>query len=151
MAYYKAERRLRRWQRAQARRNTRSRGWWEAQRKIDRLHRRTVDLRKNAQHQMTSTVVHKFQNVVIEDLNIRGLMQGKTPKAQADAGMGELKRQMIYKGEWHYCEVQLAHRLRPANPSVGQLQRATCPPSQIPHLRTHHVLFLCRVSLRRLL
>ena len=55
-AYYQAERKLARWQRAQARRTTRSRGWWEAQRKIDRLNRRTVGLRKNAQHQMTATL-----------------------------------------------------------------------------------------------
>ena len=88
-----------RWQRAQARRTNQSRGWWEAQRKIDRLNRRTVGLR-NAQHQMTAAVVHKFQNVVIEDLNIAGMMQGITPKAQADAGMGEMKRQIIYKGDW---------------------------------------------------
>ena len=38
---------------------------------------------------MTSAVVPKFQNVVIEDLNVKGMMQGKTPKAQADSGMGE--------------------------------------------------------------
>ena len=114
-AYYQAERKLSRWQRAQARRTTRSRGWWEAQRKIERLNRRTVSLRKNAQHQMTAAVVHKFQKLVIEDLNVAGMMQGITPKAQADAGMGEVKRQIIYKGQWHHCEVQLAHRFYPSS------------------------------------
>ena len=114
-AYYKAERKLARWQRAQARRTTGSRGWWEAQRKIDRLHRRITSLRKSAQHQMTATIVHKFQNVVIEDLNVAGMMQGPTPKAQADASMGELKRQIIYKGQWNHCEIQLAHRFYPSS------------------------------------
>ena len=114
-AYYQAQSKLNRWQRAQARRTTQSRGWWEAQRKIDRLNRRTVGLRKNAQHQMTATIVHKFQNVVIEDLNIAGMMKGNTPKAQADAGMGEIKRQIIYKGQRHHCEVQLAHRFYPSS------------------------------------
>ena len=109
-AYYQAERKLNRWQRAQARRTTQSRDWWEAQRKIDRLHRRTNGLRKNTQHQMTAAVVNKFQNVVIEDLNVAGMMQGITPKAQADAGMGEVKRQIIYKGDWHHTNVSLAHQ-----------------------------------------
>ena len=98
-AYYQAERKLARWQRAQARRTVGSRGWWEAQRKIDKLQRRVRNTRNNAIHLMTKNLVHKFQNLVIEDLNVAGMMQGKTPKAQADAAMGEAKRQLTYKGQ----------------------------------------------------
>ena len=114
-AYYLAERKLRRWQRAQARRKPHSRGWWEAQRRIDRLQRRTTGLRRNAQHQMTSVLVNKFRSLVIEDLNIKGMMSGLTPKAQADAGMGEIRRQLLYKGEWHHCDVVLADRFYPSS------------------------------------
>lgn len=98
-AYYTAERKLARWQRAQARRTRGSHGWWEAQRRIDRLHRRINGLRRNATHQMTTELVHKFQNLVIEDLHVAGMMQDRTPKAQTDAAMGEIKRQLIYKGQ----------------------------------------------------
>ena len=59
-------------------------------------------LRHNAQHQMTSTVTRKFSELVIEDLNVAGLMRGNTPRAQADAGMGDIKRQLIYKGQWRH-------------------------------------------------
>ena len=97
-ASYEVARTLRRWQRAQARRQKGSRGWWEAQRKIDQCQRRIRGLRGNAQHQMTSTVTRKFRELVIEDLNVAGMMRGRTPRAQADAGMGEIKRQLIYKG-----------------------------------------------------
>ncbi len=109
-AYYAAEKKLARWQRAQARRTVNSRGWWEAQRRIDRLHRRINGLRNNATHRMTTELVHKFQNLVIEDLHVAGMMRGKTPKAQADAGMGEIKRQLLYKGQWHHCDITLANR-----------------------------------------
>ena len=64
---------------------------------------------------MTSELVHKYQNLVIEDLHVAGLMQGQTPKAQADAGMGEVKRQIIYKGQWHHCNVELAPRFYPSS------------------------------------
>ena len=64
---------------------------------------------------MTSQLVNKFQNLVIENLNVKGLMQGYTPKAQADAGMGEIKRQIIYKGQWHHCDIFLAHRFYPSS------------------------------------
>ena len=114
-AYYTAEKKLARWQRAQARRTRGSRGWWEAQRRIDRLHRRITNLRSNATHLMTSQLVHKFQNLVIEDLHVAGMMQGRTPKAQADANMGEIKRQLIYKGQWQHCEVYLANRFYPSS------------------------------------
>ena len=107
-ASYQVERKLRRWQRAQARRQKGSRGWWEAQRKIDKCHRRIRCLRHNAQHQMTSTVTRKFSELVIEDLHVAGLMRGNTPRAQADAGMGDIKRQLIYKGLWRHTRVTLA-------------------------------------------
>ena len=91
-ASYQVQKKLKRWQRAQARRQKGSRGWWEAQRKIDKCHRRIRGLRHDAQHQMTSTVTRKFSELVIEDLNVAGLMRGNTPRAQADAGMGDIMR-----------------------------------------------------------
>ena len=121
-AYYQAQNKLRRWQRAQARRTPGSRGWWEAQRGIDNLNRRVVGLRRNAQNQMTAQLVNKFQNLVIEDLNVSGMMQGKTPKAQADAGMGEIKRQLTYKGQWRHCNVTLAHRFYPSSKTCSNCQ-----------------------------
>ena len=152
-----AERKLARWQRAQARRTTQSRGWWKAQHKINRLHRRITGLQKNAQHHMTAAVVHKFRNVVIEDLHVRGMMQGRTPKAQAGAGMGELKRQIIYKGQWNRCEVQLAHRFYPSsktcsncgevNAKLKREPRWQCPSSGTTHDRNENAA----VNLRELL
>ena len=104
----------------EARRQKGSRGWWEAQRKIDGCHRRIRGLRHDAQHQMTSTVTKKFSELVIEDLNVAGLMRGNTPRAQADAGMGDIKRQLIYKGLWRHTDVvpqqQDLQRLRHREP-----------------------------------
>ena len=57
---------------------------------------------------MTSKVTRKFRELVIEDLNVTGMMQGPTPKAQADAGMGEIKRQLLYKSNWRFTRVTMA-------------------------------------------
>ena len=57
---------------------------------------------------MTSTVTRKFSELVIEDLNVAGMMRGNTPRAQADAGMGDIKRQLVYKGLWRHTRVTLA-------------------------------------------
>ena len=156
-AYYQAEHKLNRWQRTQARRTSGSHGWWEAQRHIDRLHRRTVGLRRNAQHQMTSAIVHKFQNVVIKDLNVTGMMQGRTPKAQADAGMGEVKRQIIYKGQWRHCKVTLAHRFYPSSKTCSNCSEVNAklkrePSWQCPSCGVNHERNInAAVNLRELL
>ena len=136
-ASYEVQKNLRRWQRAQARRRKDSRGWWEAQRKIDKCHRRIRGLRHNAQHQMTSTVTRKYSELVIEDLNVAGMMRGSIPKAQADAGMGDIKRQLIYKGQWRHTQVILAPMWFPSsktcsacgtiNRNLKREPRWTCP------------------------
>ena len=72
-------------------------------------------MRRNAHHQMTSKLVNKYRTLVIEDLNVRGMMAGLTAKAQADAGMGEIRRQLMYKGRWHHCEVVVADRYYPSS------------------------------------
>ena len=41
---------------------------------------------------MTSESVREFRNLVIEDLNVAGMMASKIPKAQADANIGELQQ-----------------------------------------------------------
>ena len=139
------EKKLKRWQRGQARRQKGSRGWWEAQRKIDKCHRRIRGLRHNAQHQMTSTVTRKFSELVIEDLNVAGMMRGSIPKAQADAGMGDIKRQLIYKGLWRHTRVILAPMWFPSrktcsvcgtvNPKLKRERMWTCPICETRHDR----------------
>lgn len=64
---------------------------------------------------MTSDLTNTFQNLVIEDLKVKGMMQGETPKAQADAAMGEIKRQLLYKGQWKHCQITLAPTFYPSS------------------------------------
>ena len=144
-AYYSMERKLRRWQRAQARRTKGSRGWWEAQRRIDKCHRRIRGLRHDATHQMTSTLTKKFNALVIEDLNVAGMMTGPTPKAQADAAMGEIRRQLEYKCPWRHVALVVAHRQYPSsklcsscqfhNAKLKRERHWTCPACGTKHER----------------
>ena len=97
-AYDRALRTLRRWQRAQARRTPGSRGWWEAQRRIDRAHRRSRGLRDNAHHHVSRTLVQKYHTIGIETLNVSGMIKaGLQSKALADAGMSGLLDKIRYK------------------------------------------------------
>ena len=156
-ASYQMEKKLSRWQRAQARRQKGSRGWWEAQRKIDKCNRRIRGLRHNAQHQMTSAVTRKFSELVIEDLNVAGMMQGPTPRAQADSGMGEIKRQLSYKGPWRHTRITLAsvwypssktcHACGTVNAKLKRERTWTCGECWSAHDRNHNAA----INLRNLL
>ena len=99
-AYDRALRTLRRWQRAQARRTPGSRGWWEAQHRIDRAHHRTRGLRDDAHHHVSRTLVQKYHTIGIETLNVSGMIRaGLQSKALSDAGMSGLLRKIRYKAE----------------------------------------------------
>ena len=121
--YYSQERKLRRWQRTQSRRKRGSRGWWEAQRKIYKCHRRIKGLRRNAAHQMTNTLTRKFKHLVIEDLNVSGMMQGPMAKALSDSALGKIRKQIEYKSRWRHTELIKAHRFFP------QQQNLPCLPA----------------------
>ena len=100
--YAKALKALTRWQRAQARRTPGSRGWWEAQRRIDRAHRRAKGLRDNAHHHISRALVRKYHTLGIETLNVAGMIKaGLQSKALADAGMSGLLERIRYKAQWY--------------------------------------------------
>ena len=143
-AYGRALRTLRRWQRAQARRAEGSRGWWEAQRRIDRAHRRAKGLRNNAHHHVSGALVHKYHTLGIETLNVAGMIRaGLQSKALADAGMSGLLDQIRYKGEWYGTRIVEADQWYPSSKTCsvcgvvnGDLGRE--PEWDCPDCGAHH-------------
>ena len=71
---------------------------------------------------MTNTLTRKYNVLVIEDLNVAGMMAGPTPKAQADASMGEIRSQLEYKGPWRQVQLILAHRQYPSSKLCSSCQ-----------------------------
>ena len=64
--YYQAQKRLKHWQKTQARRTPGSRSWWQAQRRIDAVHRRIVGLHNNAHHHVSRALVAKYHTLVLQ-------------------------------------------------------------------------------------
>ena len=148
-AYGNALRRLRRWQRAQARRTPGSRGWWEAQRRIDRTHHRVGGLRANAHHHVSRTLVRKYHTMGIETLNVAGMIKaGLQSRALADAGMSGLLDQIRYKAQWYGTRIVEADQWYPSsktcsncgvvNEDLGREREWNCPDCGAHHDRNEN-------------
>ena len=147
--YHTAQRQLRRWQRAQARRTPGSRGWWQAQRRIDRTQRRVTGLRNNAHHHVSRDLVRKYHTMGIETLNVAGMIKaGLQSKALSDAGMSRLLDQIRYKAHWHDTKLVEADQWYPSsktcsncgvvNEDLGREREWDCPNCSAQHDRNQN-------------
>ncbi len=82
-----------------------------ARRKVARLHKKIADIRSQAQHRLSKNLAIRFDRIVIEDLNVGGMLYNrKLARSVVDAGFGELRRQLEYKSKWHGVELVIADR-----------------------------------------
>jgi putative transposase len=122
-ALEQAQYQLRRRQRQLARRKRGSKNREKTRRKIANLHYRIANIRRNALHQATSSIVaitkpatERPRVVVVEDLNVSGMLQNRRlARAVADVGMYEFRRQLGYKSSWAGSELLLADRWYPSS------------------------------------
>jgi putative transposase len=78
-----------------------SKGWLEAKGELGRTHARVANLRRNALHHLTSELAATHGTVVVEHLNVAGMLKNRRlARRLADAGFGELRRQLTYKCTW---------------------------------------------------
>ena len=83
--------------------------------RLAKAHLRVANLRKDTLHQATSLLAKSKSAVVLEDLNVSGMLRNhRLAQAIADVGMYEFRRQLTYKGKWYGCQVLLADRYYPS-------------------------------------
>ena len=86
---------------------------------IGRLHATITDQRRNHHHQLTATAVARAQVICIEDLNIKAMGRSMGRRAfrrsVGDAGLGEIRRQITYKAQWHGRTVSAVDRFYPSS------------------------------------
>lgn len=73
----------------------------KARLKVARLHTKIADCRLDALHKATRKLINENQVVCVESLKVKNMIRNPSLcGAIADAGWGELVRQLQYKGEW---------------------------------------------------
>jgi putative transposase len=90
--------------------------WRRARTALGRAHARVANLRRDGLHKLTSQLAAQYGTVVVEDLNVAGLLQNRRLSRHiADAGFAELRRQLRYKTEWNGGHLLVADRWYPSS------------------------------------
>jgi putative transposase len=115
-ALERSARKLRRLNRELARRRPASRRRKLAQRRLAHAHARAANLRRDALHKLTTTLANEHATVVVEHLNVAGMVRnGRIARALADTGLAELRRMLAYKTTWYGSRLVVANRFYPSS------------------------------------
>jgi putative transposase len=105
-----------RFQRAVSRQRKGSHNRHQAAQRLGGLHRTVATQRTNTVQQLTSRLAKTKAVVVIEDLNVSGMLRNHhLAQAIGDVGFGEVRRQLTYKAAWYGGRVVVASRWEPSS------------------------------------
>ena len=83
---------------------------------VARLHRHITNVRRDAIHKMTTAITKQASVIVIEDLNVAGLLRNhRLARSLSDAALGEIHRQLKYKSEWGGATLLQADHFYPSS------------------------------------
>lgn len=114
--YRNLQRRLRRLQQSVSRKVKGSHNYIRAKKLVAKCHQKIADIRSNHLHRVSRSIVNENQVIVLEDLNIKGMMANRRlAKSVADVSLYELVRQIEYKAGWYGREVVKIDRWYPSS------------------------------------
>jgi putative transposase len=138
---------LARYQRRLARCQPGSMNRRKATAKVARAHRKVRSARQDFLHRVSTRLVREHDTIVIEDLNVAGMVRNRTlARAISDCGWGEFRRQLTYKCQRYGRELVVTGRWYPSSKIcsacghlLAQLPLAirhwTCPSCRTRHDR----------------
>ena len=94
-----------------------SKRWEKANAVRNKVHHRVANLREDALHKLTTVVAAEYGTIVVEDLNVAGMLRNRRlARRIADAGFGEIRRQLDYKTrQRHATRLVVANRWYPSS------------------------------------
>ncbi|EHR9279250.1 transposase [Salmonella enterica] len=153
-SFQKNQKKLARLQRQLSRKVKFSNNWQKQKRKIQRLHSRIANIRRDYLHKVTTTVSKNHAMIVIEDLKVSNMSKsaagtvsqpGRNVRAKSglnrsilDQGWYEMRRQLEYKQLWRGGQVL-------AVPPAYTSQRCACCGHTAKENRLSQSKFRCQV------
>jgi len=107
---------LKRKQRQLSKKKKGSKNREKAKKKLAKLHNRISNIRKDALHKATSSIVQKNNVIVLEDLSVSGMMKNhKLAQSIGDASFYSFRSMIQYKAKWNGRTVIIANRFYPSS------------------------------------
>jgi IS605 OrfB family transposase len=90
--------------------------FWEGRSRYPRFKSKKRDRRRDHSHKLTTRLVRENQTIVIEDLNVRGMIGNHAlARGVNDAAWAELRRMLEYKCAWYGRELVVVDRWLPSS------------------------------------
>lgn len=90
--------------------------WLRANATRNKVHHRVSNQRRDGIHKLTTVLAREYGTVVVEDLNVAGMVRNRKLARQiSDAGFGEIRRQLAYKTVWNGGRLAVADRWFPSS------------------------------------
>lgn len=84
--------------------------------KLARKHRKIRNVRKDHLHKLSTELAKTKSEIVIEDLNIKGMLRsGKLSRQISDVGWREFRTMLEYKTKWYGSKLTIAPRSFPSS------------------------------------
>lgn len=114
--YRKQEKRIVHLHRNLSRKKRGSRNREKARINLARAYAKLSRQRSTYIHQVTSKIVSENQVIVLENLNVNGMLRNRhLAKSLQDAAMGEMGRQLKYKARWYWRDLIEIDRFFPSS------------------------------------
>jgi putative transposase len=109
-------RKLRQASRACSRRQKGSANCRKAAARLARIHARIANVRADALHKATTCLARQYETVVVEDLNVTGMLASRRlARVIADQGFATARRMLDYKTVWNGSLLIVADRWYPSS------------------------------------
>ena len=90
--------------------------WKRSLRKLQRLHSKIANQRKDFLHKLSTKLIHENQVICLEDLNVKGMMKNhRLAKAIWEVWWGMFVNFLQYKAEWYWRTVVVIDRYFPSS------------------------------------
>ncbi len=114
--YREYEAKLARAQRELFRKKKHSKNWCEQLRKVQRIHNKIADSRRDFLHKESTRIVNHNDIICLEDLNIKGMVKNHNlAKSISDAGWGIFTDMLDYKTRWKHKTTVYVPRFYPSS------------------------------------
>ncbi|MGD1804856.1 RNA-guided endonuclease InsQ/TnpB family protein [Dapis sp. BLCC M126] len=97
-AYQQAKKRLRSYQRRVNKKEPGSKNRYKAVKRLAILHKKVADIRADALHQLTTWLAKNHSTIVIEDLNVSGMLKKRCDPATTTVASGQTPRRRQAQG-----------------------------------------------------